>query len=886
MKSIWRVGLLVGMWISYPAVASVDEWTRLGMAPGGYASSLAVAPSQPNVVYASASNGLYRSPDGGGSWKQVYERDMTGTVAVHPADANTVYLLVGREWHFILSRDGGATWQEPSPTFNAFGARLVTTPAEPDAIYAQYLIGLSKSTDFGKTWVHLTSAPGLPSSFSILDLEADPFRSGRLYLLVTDHNVPGVRGFTSTTGGMTWTEFPLPPGQVRDLAIDPTQAGSLLVVNSTSSVWRTSNFGQRWRRLSQGVLPSGLDEVWVGGGESPAILVGNQSRHFVSRDGGRSFDEISSRFTQPPLTFAFHHRRSNVFYAGLDNGGVVRTDDGGATFGGNTLVAGGLLSITASHEEPGLLYGIKGSAFLRSHDGGQSWLDLGFIAPESARLSGGKARLYESGPTVLVGTFGGVGLSRDRGQTWTFPCPSCGPVWAFLTTPADPDLIFALHPPEASGSWRSTDGGESWEEVDFSPSALSSADAQLMLRRLRGTTGERLERSSDGGASWSDASAGLPEPLYMIHLLPHPLDGELFWAATHDGLYKSTDAGASWTRVWFESGGADDVAFLGLDPTDPNTVLFLAREDGAHPDSDHSRFFSSRDGGTTWHSTGGLELPFAPGLLTGDPHHPGTFFTVNALGQPWSLTLSSPSTCVPDTTTHCLNNGRFRVKATWRDFQGGSGVGQTRALTDDTGAFWFFRPENLEVAVKALDGSGVNGHFWVFYGALSNVEYSLDVVDTQTGEARTYWNPPRNLASRGDTLAFEAGTSPLSATPASTVIPSPRGACTAGPTVLCLQGGRFRAEVEWWDFQGGNGVGQATALSSDTGSFWFFNDRNVELLVKVLDGRPVNGRFWVFYGALSNVGYTLRLTDTETGEVRSYENPAGRFGSQADTTAF
>jgi hypothetical protein len=102
----------------------------------------------------------------------------------------------------------------------------------------------------------------------------------------------------------------------------------------------------------------------------------------------------------------------------------------------------------------------------------------------------------------------------------------------------------------------------------------------------------------------------------------------------------------------------------------------------------------------------------------------------------------------------CLNQGRFAVEASWRDFQGVTGVGQARFLTGDTGTFWFFAPDNLEVVLKVLDGTGLNGKFWVFYGALSNVEYTLTVTDTTTGLEKTYRNPAGNLASVADTGAF------------------------------------------------------------------------------------------------------------------------------------
>ena len=92
--------------------------------------------------------------------------------------------------------------------------------------------------------------------------------------------------------------------------------------------------------------------------------------------------------------------------------------------------------------------------------------------------------------------------------------------------------------------------------------------------------------------------------------------------------------------------------------------------------------------------------------------------------------------------------------------------------------------------------------------------------------------------------------------------------------------------VDWSAPGGDSGTGNAVALSTDTGYFWFFDDANVELIVKVLDARVINGKFWVFYGALSDVEYTITVTDTETGAQKTYSNPAGTLGSGSDTSAF
>ena len=113
----------------------------------------------------------------------------------------------------------------------------------------------------------------------------------------------------------------------------------------------------------------------------------------------------------------------------------------------------------------------------------------------------------------------------------------------------------------------------------------------------------------------------------------------------------------------------------------------------------------------------------------------------------------------------------------------------------------------------------------------------------------------------------------------------PPGSCSTA-TSLCLQASRFTVSVAWATTDGRTGSGQAIGMTGDTGYFWFFDPANVELVVKVLDGRSANGHFWVFYGALSNVHYTITVHDTVGGTYRTYENPQGNLASAADTSAF
>jgi hypothetical protein len=101
--------------------------------------------------------------------------------------------------------------------------------------------------------------------------------------------------------------------------------------------------------------------------------------------------------------------------------------------------------------------------------------------------------------------------------------------------------------------------------------------------------------------------------------------------------------------------------------------------------------------------------------------------------------------------------------------------------------------------------------------------------------------------------------------------------CTVDATTLCLNSSRFQVQVIFSAPSLGisNAPAQAVQLTSDTGYFWFFSSSNVEIVVKVVDGCSFNSRFWVFSGGLTNVAYTITVTDPLTGTVRTYSNPPG-----------
>jgi hypothetical protein len=268
--------------------------------------------------------------------------------------------------------------------------------------------------------------------------------------------------------------------------------------------------------------------------------------------------------------------------------------------------------------------------------------------------------------------------------------------------------------------------------------------------------------------------------------------------------------------------------------------------------------------------------------------------------------LSSEPTCSTGPAP-CLSIGRFRVQASWHAPNGSAGFGVPVALTRDAGYFWFFDRNNVELAVKTLNGCGINSRNWFFAAGLTNLDIKITVTDTATGQVNTYSNAQGNpFQPILDTGAFggcPAASASLSAgnpeePPAQALLSAPppgppavssatASGCVEGDTVLCTEGGRFQIEATWQTPSGGSGPGYAVSLTSESGYFWFFEPSNVELIVKTLDACAIGSGEWFFAAGMTDVGVELKVTDTLTGEGKTYSNPVGTpFSPIQDITTF
>ena len=532
------------------------------------------------------------------------------------------------------------------------------------------------------------------------------------------------------------------------------------------------------------------------------------------------------------------------------------------------------------------IYAGADSAVYRTDDGGQHWKRLAVPTP------GGVFKLLFSGSSLFAATATGVFVSSDGAETWAEAGLAGLNVFALAVDPHDPGTLYA-------GTWvldapglvfKSTDRSATWDPIDSLEGdwVISMAVDPLDSATLfAGSQYGRILSSADAGSTWTATETGIG----VVKASP-----SMAWSRTESSRARMSASRRVISRSWVPSWGVRIEGEPGSPvpqlpqcergPSRHGPVLTTTLSTRRPARASSARSTAARIGERS-------RLRPAPWISRSSRARPrrssrrGTRRRLASLAAP-------PGPCVPDATTLCLNDGRFRVTVGWqRTPEGPTGQAQANPVTSDSGYFWFLDADNVELMVKVLDGRPVNGAFWVFYGSLTSLGCTITVTDTMTGESKDYVKAPGNLSSEADTHAFpapdagSAGEVEAAMTAPAGPVPAPTDTCEPGSRTLCLNEGRFRVQVVWQSSPSGPlGIGQTIPLTDDTGAFWFLNPANIEVVVKVLDARPVNGHFWVFYGSLSNLDYLITVTDTETGETRTYHNPRGTLEGGADTSAF
>ncbi|HEV2854836.1 MAG TPA: hypothetical protein VHC97_18725 [Thermoanaerobaculia bacterium] len=604
--------------------AQAPVWQPLGP-NGGTVLSLTADPVQPGVLYATAGvSGVFKSTDRGASWRNVLVGTCLGNVAVDPMKPSVLYALCypGVVWK---SGDGGAHWAAvgrglpPDP----FQIRSVTVdPVRRNRVYLASTAGVWRSLDGGASWQPPSELHDSIQTFLAVRRPAGTAFAG------TGHAL-----YRTTDGGDSWKLLSrgIPGGSVNWLAAsaaDPQTVYALVQGVSEAGLYRTTNGGNSWRRVVEPpvVTPAGLQALTslAADPRSPSILYATLSNGDVLRstDGARSWSTVGRLPGPYPVDLTPDPFAARVLYAGLDFlGGVFRSDDGGATWRrrsqGYTAHATFSVSVAPADPEQVWTATLVNQVF-RSGNGGRRWVQAAAPGP----LFGEPSTLAAvSGSTAfaLTRTFSPFEIllwrTEDAGASWQpVSPPSLPAISAIRAAPSDVSTLYTLEQSGGPGGGadvsRTVDGGDTWETratglgLSCRVGDLAVAPSTASVLYVTGAAAvppvscqnpaARVLRSRDGGATWTDASAGL-RPGFIARVSVDPVNPDVLYAGygpylrdPGDGVWKSTDGGATWKRAGSELAGQPVAALLATAPGRVYAALF----DG--------RVFRSTDAGASW----------------------------------------------------------------------------------------------------------------------------------------------------------------------------------------------------------------------------------------------------------------------------------------------
>jgi len=662
-----------------PALYNALKWREIGPYRGGRSIAVAGNAHQPKTFYFGATGGgVWKTVDGGLTWINVSGQQLStgavGAIAVAPSDPNIVYVGMGESFirgnmetgdGMYKSTNGGKTWQHIGLEDTHVISDIVVDPKDPDLVYVAALghvfgdnpeRGVYRSTDGGKTWKKILYEN---EKAGAVDIALDPNNSRVLYASfwqahrkpwMMSSGGPGSALYKSTNGGDTWKDISrnpgMPKGTLGKICVSVSGANSdrvyAIVENKNGGVFRSDNGGDSWQRLYheseltqrawyfskiyadpknedvvyapqvEGLFksidggktfhplrtPHGDNHVlWINPDNPEIMIGGNDGGASVSTNGGESWtdqDQPTAQFYHVSVDNQFPY---HVYGAQQDNTTIdiaSRTTGFGITEKDWQSVAGGESGfVVPKPGEPWIIYGGGYGGALdiyNKHTGQDQMVDIWPDNPMGYAASGIKERFQWTYP-IMVSKFGDhdvyaasqyVYKSTDNGMSWSRISPdmtrneknkqasSGGPITKDNTSVEYYNTVFALaeSPKQQGLIWAGSDDGlihltrddgQSWEDVTpkdlpvestistIDPSSFDAGTAFVAARRYRQDDFHPyLYMTTDYGKHWKKITDGIPENETTFVVRQDTKNPDLLFAGTDRGVYVSFNEGKNW----------------------------------------------------------------------------------------------------------------------------------------------------------------------------------------------------------------------------------------------------------------------------------------------------------------------------------------------------
>lgn len=604
---------------------------------GGSIGAVEVAKSDPNVIYVgggektlrgnvSSGYGIWKTVDAGKTWQKagLEKSRHVPRIRVHPTDYNTVYAAVlgniykpTNERGIYKSTDGGKSWRQVLFVNNQSGAvDLTFDPNNPRILYAStwraqrtpYSLssggdgsGLWKSTDSGETWTEISKNEGFPKdTLGIIGVAVSPVNSDRVFAMVENKEKGGL--YRSDDGGKKWTQINS-ERKLRQRAwyytrvyADTEDEDVVYVLNVRYH--KSTDGGKSFSTFN---APHGdHHDLWIAPENSQRMIIGDDGGAQVSYDGGETW---STYYNQPTAQFyrvttdnAFPYR---IYVAQQDNstvrinhrsdGGSIGENDWEPTAGGESA------HIAVDPTDNDIVYGGSYGGFLtrvnhknKTVRGINVWPDN----PMGYGAEGMKYRFQWNFPIVFskhdpkkLYTFSNhVHMSTNEGQSWQLLSEdltrndpdklvsSGGPITQDNTGVEYYCTIFAAQesPLKEGLMWVGSDdglihitrdGGQNWENVtptgmpewmminSVEPSAFDEGTCYVAGTRYKlGDFAPYLYKTTDYGKTWTKITRGIEGEHFTRVVREDPKQKGLLYAGTETGMYISFNDGASWEK--------------------------------------------------------------------------------------------------------------------------------------------------------------------------------------------------------------------------------------------------------------------------------------------------------------------------------------------------